>query len=33
MRREKEIKAWKSRKMIEQLIKGDNSVGLKHPDL
>jgi putative endonuclease len=31
MQREKQIKKWKSRKMIEELIKDNSSVGLEHP--
>ena len=33
LKREKEIKSWKSRKKIEALVKKHSSVGLEHPDL
>jgi len=33
MKREKEIKSWKSRKMIGSLIKKYSSVDSEHPDL
>ena len=33
MRRESQIKSWKSSIIIEKLIKEYSSVGLEHPDL
>jgi putative endonuclease len=33
LNREKQIKNWKSRKLIEQLIKKNRIVGSEHPDL
>ena len=33
MRREKEVKGWKSKIMIEKLIEGNSSDGEEHPDL
>ncbi len=33
LKREKQIKAWKSRKLIEKLIVEFNAAGLAHPDL
>ena len=32
MRREKEIKNWKSRKLIEKLITNNTQAGSEHPD-